>query len=103
MWYDKDYCEPRTGVVYSTWMLKCDRHENCMRKRRAGKMNTRVYGAVEPLAFLDSWRDVPDSAEPGWVHNTCEVPAEGVFERMADPAKVAAHSATLVVWDPQTD
>ena len=100
VFYDKDYKEPKSGLVYSTWMLLCPRHNPCMRKRRLGPRTTKEFGAIEPLAFLDAWKDVPDNdADPNWVHNTCDVPADAVRAKMADPETVAVYKSTQELFD----
>ena len=96
---DKDYHEPKTGIVYSTWMMTCPRHHPCMKKRRVGKLTTRAFGSIEPMAFLDAWKDLPDSDAADWAHNVADVPQALVEAKMAVPENVAAYREMMALFD----
>ena len=72
-----------------------------MRKRRVGVLTTKAFGAIEPLAFLDAWKDLPDSSAPNWSHVLTDVPQALVEAKMADPANVAVYRTTMADWDAE--
>ena len=76
-------------------MMKCERHGDCMRKRGKHPQFMAEFGALEPAAWLDVWRDIPDGGEPGWKHTTCRVPQQQVRERMAEADRVAVYQAII--------
>ena len=98
MFLDKAYLETKTGKVFDTWFLKCPNHPDCSRTRRVVPAHTRTHGDVEPLAFLDAWKDIDGSADPSWAHIGCPVPSEAVAAKMASPEVVAAYQRTLGNW-----
>ena len=98
VFFDKDYQEPRSGIVYSTWMLQCPRHERCLKKTRIGPRTTRMFGPIEPLAYLHAWLELPDGA-PGWDHVGAEVPADLVRAKMEVPGNVDFYNRTMLQFD----
>ncbi len=49
---------------YDSWILKCNRHPACEKKRVVSVRNCARHGHLEPLAYVLAWRDVhlPDGA-----------------------------------------
>jgi hypothetical protein len=77
-----DYYVPPTGSAgkeYATWFMKCD---TCgvERKRTVGPRTTKQHGPLEPLAFLEVWRDLPH--DPELAHNHLPVPQHLVSAKM---------------------
>ena len=93
---DRDYVDPKSGRLLSTWMLKCARHDGCMRKRGTGARNVAQYGEMECIAFLHAWNDMPSEDDADWQHSNCTVPQRLVVAKMQDPANEACYRTTLV-------
>ena len=41
--------------------LKCNAHVNCIKRRVEGPRSTARHGALEPFAYLHTWREMPVS------------------------------------------
>jgi hypothetical protein len=95
---DRAYRDKLTGKVFDTWFVKCPNHDKCSRTRRVVPAHMRVYGELEPLAFLDAWKDFDGSADPTWQHVGCEVPVDALAAKMALPEVVAAYQRTVDHW-----
>ena len=50
-------------------MMRCHRHDNCMKTRGIAAFSTKRYGELEPLAFLHAWRDM--DVPPTKSHRQC--------------------------------
>ena len=66
IFFDSNY-QSLTGKSYSSWIMKCDKHPACEKKRVVNDTSTRNFGDIEPICFLHAWRDMP--AEPGKKHS----------------------------------
>jgi hypothetical protein len=53
----------RYGTAYCRYILTCQYHANCQKKRNTGPAQTKLLGQSEPLAYLSAWhRRGPDIA-----------------------------------------
>jgi hypothetical protein len=69
------YCEPGTGKKYNNYKITCPVHgPKCFKTKRSNY--TATHGEVQPIAFLQAWREVNWPTDPKYKNHRQEDPTD---------------------------
>jgi len=72
------------GIPAHNWIIQCPHHDSCWKSKGPTARNTARFGAIEPLALLHVWPDLP--LVPGKTHRALEPPKSLVEQFAKDHA-----------------